>query len=108
MAAQRGLAASGRRLWDEVTGSYDLDPFQTELLMSACRQRDRAQVFAPAAASGDVTAARQERDSQLAMARLLAAMRVPDSAGRRPQSHVGPRGVKQPTTASARDRLKAV
>ncbi len=107
MAAPRGLAASGRRLWSDVSDCFELDPMQAVILEAACKQRDRAEVFAPAAASGDATAARQERDSVLAMARLLAAMRVPDDAGRRPKVYPGPSGVKQPTTVSARDRLRS-
>ncbi len=96
MVAPRGLAASGRRLWSDVSGFCDLDPMQAEILEAACRQSDRSDKFAVAAAAGDVTAARQERDSALAMARLFAAMRLPDDTGRRPQSRQV-RGVQKPS-----------
>ena len=106
MTTPRGLGAAGRAMWSEVSEFCDLDPMQVEILGAACRQRDRAQLFAVAAAVGDVTAARQERDSALAMARLLAALRLPDAAGRRPQARQV-RGVYGPSRMSARDRLRA-
>ncbi|RAV34246.1 hypothetical protein [Corynebacterium heidelbergense] len=52
--AQRGgeypafLRRHGRELWDEVTGSYDLDPAGLAVLTEACRMRDRLERFAAA------------------------------------------------------------
>jgi hypothetical protein len=36
----RGLRAGGRRLWEAVTGTFDLDPPEAALLEEACRTRD--------------------------------------------------------------------
>jgi hypothetical protein len=55
------------------------------MLEQACRQRDRCDTLASDAAAGDRGALRHERDSALAMTRLLAALRLPDEGGRKPQ-----------------------
>lgn len=108
MTAPRGLKAGGRRLWDGITSDHPaLDSGQLALLEQACRQRDRADSLAAAAADGDPGALRHERDSAMAMARLLAAIRLPDEkTGRRPQARQT-RGVQRPSK-STRDRLQAV
>ena len=36
----RALRAAGRRLWEAVTGTFDLDPPEAALLEEACRTRD--------------------------------------------------------------------
>lgn len=110
MSAPRGLSAGGRSLWSGITGDTDLDAGQLATLELACRQRDRADSLAPAAAGGDPVALRQERDCALAMARLLAALRLPDPvSGRRPQARQV-RGVQQPTVTgkvSSLERARA-
>ncbi len=74
-------------LWAGVTALHlDLDGAQLATLEQACRQRDRADALADKASTGDASALRNEREAGLAMTRLLAALRLPDDAGRRPQA----------------------
>ena len=86
----------GQRLWDVVTAEHDLDGVQLTLLEAACRQADVLERLAPLAASGDVRACREERLTAAAQARMLAAMRLPDATGKRPQRRGGARGVYRP------------
>jgi len=103
-----GLAPGGRALWSAVTGLHELDPPQFVMLEQACRQRDRCDALAPDAAAGYPGALRHERDAALAMTRLLAALRLPDDGGRKPQArHI--RGVQAPSVpmlALERARLR--
>jgi hypothetical protein len=103
-----GLASGGRALWSAVTELHPLDPSQLATLEQACRQRDRCDALAPDAAAGDPGALRQERDSALAMTRLLVALRLPDEAGRRPQARRirGVQAPSAPTSALERARLR--
>jgi hypothetical protein len=108
-AAPAGLASGGLALWNAVTGLHELAPPQLATLELACRQRDRCDALAPGAAAADPGALRHERDSALAMPRLLAALRLVDEAGRKPQSRqLG--GVQEPaagvTPVSALDRAR--
>lgn len=82
----RGLKAGGKKLWSGVIGDADaLDVAQLAALEGACRMRDRADQLAPLAAGGDASSLRHERESIMAMTRLLAAMRLPDTkTGKRP------------------------
>ncbi len=84
----------GRQLWDGVTERHELDQMQLVMLEQACRQRDRCDALAPIASTG---ALRHERDAAMAMSRLLTALRLPDQAGRIPQSRQ-PRGVQAPSS----------
>lgn len=40
MKRPAGLGRDGRRLWDDVTGTYTLDPGEPALLEQACRTAD--------------------------------------------------------------------
>lgn len=40
MTTPRGLRAAGKRLWEAVTSTFDLDPPEAALLEEACRTRD--------------------------------------------------------------------
>ncbi len=95
-------------LWAGVTALHlDLDGAQLATLEQACRQRDRADALAEKASTGDASALRHEREAGLAMTRLLAAMRLPDDAGRRPQARQL-RGVQKPGKVSSLDRARQV
>jgi len=106
--APTGLACGGRQLWEDVVASHDLNAMQVAVLEQACRQRDRCDVLARQAADGDPGALRHERDAALAMARLFAALRLPDSHGRVPQARQlrGLQAPSQPIPALERVRLR--
>ncbi len=108
MTTPRNLQAGGRRLWRGVLAEHpDLDAQQLAVLEEACRQKDRCDAFAPAALEGDVAAMRGERQAALSMARLLAALRLPDrQTGRRPQ-HRQIRGAYAPSPVSSLSRARA-
>lgn len=104
----KGLGSGGRKLWRVMTTAHDLDDGQMQLLEQLCRMRDRCDLLAPLAADGDMAAIRQERDSSMALARLLVALRLPDEAtGKRPHQPKRMHGVQQPMSGSARNRIKA-
>jgi len=105
-----GLAASGKRLWHSVVDDYELDEHETALLLEACRtvdvlddlaaavRRDGALVDSPQGLRAH-PAAVEARQQRIALARLVAALRLPSGtegdrqAGARPQRRVGARGV---------------
>ncbi len=93
MTTPNGLDAGGRRLWRGVTADHDLEACQLVLLTQACRAKDYLDRLAPAAASGDLAAMREERLTALSMSSLLGALRLPDqTTGKRPQRRGGARG----------------
>ncbi len=108
MTTPTGLRAGGEALWRAVTAIHDdLDDTQLVTLEAACRQRDRTDQLATAAATGDAGALRHERDAALAMVRLLSALRLPNAAGRRAQLR-SIRGVHQsPVKPSSLERAAA-
>jgi hypothetical protein len=111
-----GLGPAGRALWRGITAAHELDPVQRELLLEACRAKDRldkldavlggdSQVWAALAADADLDSGVSGYDVRIGrvltesvmtartMAQLLAALRLPDPiAGRRPPRRP-PRGV---------------
>lgn len=105
-----GLRAPGRRLWDSISGEYELDEHEMALLVEAARTVDLcAELDARVRVDGPVIespqglkahpAAVEARQQRIALARLLAALRMPAGAeedkaqGRRPQRRTGARGV---------------
>lgn len=108
--APSGLRAAGRRLWDSVVSTYDLDEHETALLVEAVRTVDLLDLLdAKVRDDGPLIespqglkahpAAVEARQQRIALARLLAALRLPageagdQQAGGRPQRRVGARGV---------------
>ena len=105
-----GLRTPGRRLWDSVVDDFELEEHELALLVEAVRTVDlldlldaRVRDDGPIVASpqGDRAnpAAVEARQQWIALARLLAALRLPAGeeddrqAGARPQRRVGARGV---------------
>ncbi|CAM4374441.1 hypothetical protein MB901379_00484 [Mycobacterium basiliense] len=87
----RGLSTPGRRLWDAVTGEYELDAPELALLEEACKIRDfLADLRAKVAESGAVIdsaqgprvhpAAVQGRQQTLALAKVVGALGLPKGA----------------------------
>jgi hypothetical protein len=110
-----GTRASGRRLWRDVLGEYELEEHELALLREMTRtvdqldqlhaivERDGMLLTGPGLAPKVHPAVVEARQLRIALARLAAALRLPagdeDSdakAGmRRPQRRVGARGVYQ-------------
>lgn len=109
-APPTGTRAGGKRLWTSVAGQFALDEHETALLTEACRTVDaldaldgrvRREGVIVSGPQGDrahpgLVEARQQR---IVLARLLAALRVPqgaegdEQASARPQRRGGARGV---------------
>lgn len=107
--APSGLKAPGRRLWASVVEEYDLEEHERALLVEAVRTVDLlaeldnlvrtegAVIDSPQGRKAN-PAAVEARQQRIALARLLAALRLPagdeDEQGTngRPQRRVGVRG----------------
>lgn len=103
-----GLRAPGRRLWASVVDVYDLDEHELAVLVEAVRTVDLLDVLdARIRTEGPLIgspqglkahpAAVEARQQRIALARLLAALRMPlgeeeGGQSRRPQRRVGVRG----------------
>ena len=100
----------GQRLWDAITADHELDAQQEVQLTEACRMKDRLDKL-DELLRGDVGAWATIEDfdgkpsvlvissaldkanaTANVMKQLLAAMRLPDSTGKRPQQRGGARG----------------
>ena len=126
----RALRAGGTALWRQICEAYDdLDPMQLVQLTEACRAKDRLDEFDSIihgkgvldlmrfrlheswGEEGDRTVLVEVKfDNVIAtanatanlMKQLLAAMRLPDASGKRPQFR-GPRGTQQPSVPGGAD-----
>jgi hypothetical protein len=105
-----GLRDPGSRLWVSITGAYDLDEHELALLREAVRtvdlledldkrvRIDGAVIESPQGLKAH-PAAVEARQQRIALARLMAALRMPAGdegdqvQGRRPQRRSGVRGV---------------
>lgn len=127
--APAGLAAGGRALWRAITSVHELDASQQVQLTEACRAKDRLdKLDSILRADVDTWASLTHRlvtsdyelkiDGALKEAnatanllkQLLAALRLPDEQGKRPQ-YRGPRGAQKPSMpggkVSSLDRARA-
>ena len=124
-----GLGAGGRELWSDIASGGELDAMQRVQLLEACRAKDRLDKL-DLLLRGDVdtwvslTHRLQTQDYELVidkalvqanstanlMKQLLAAMRLPDEHGKRPQVRAA-RGAYSPTAksgaVSSLDRARA-
>ena len=91
-----GLGVRGRRVWTAVCGEHELDAIQLVTLEEACRAADRLDVLDARVSGGDDAALAEARQQQNVMKQLFAALRLPDSAGARPQQRGGARGAYSP------------
>ncbi len=109
-AAPTGAGPAGRRLWRSVVEPYVLEEHELALLRQCVRTVDLLEQLdaevrrdGPMVTAGDTVrahpAAVEARQQRIALARLLAALRLPAGeagdvqAGARPQRRVGARGV---------------
>jgi len=129
--APTGLGSGGRALWTSITTAHVLDGAQMVQLLEACRSKDRldkldqilradvdtwATLVLDINSDGQVFELRmtqaltQANTTANVMKQLLAALRLPDEAGKKPQSH-GNRGVQKPSVpggkVSSLDRARA-
>lgn len=128
--APTGLRAGGKSLWSAIDSDNDLDATQLVQLEEACRAKDRLDQL-DRVLRGDVeswsdavfrestdryelkidAALSKANETANLMKQLLAALRLPDAAGKRPQFR-GPRGAQKPTIpggakVSSIDRARA-
>jgi len=99
----KGLRARGREVWVEVTRALDFDAHELAVLTEACRAADRLDALdrllrREGLMVGGRThpALAEARQTQIALARLLAALRLPADLSKpdeRPQRRHGARGV---------------
>ncbi|GAB5896074.1 terminase [Mycolicibacterium mageritense] len=106
----KGTGPSGRKLWRDVLGKYELEEHEMALLREAVRTVDQLDALAAITERDGLMvdgergprahpALIESRQLRIALARLTAALRLPagdegdNPAGRRPQRRVGARGV---------------
>lgn len=113
MSMPAGLGPGGRALWAAITEEHDLDPTQAVQLEEACRAKDRCDMLDRIIQSGDESWPQmltQANATANLMKQLIAALRLPDEHGKKPQ-YRGPRGAQKPTVAggkvSSLDRARA-
>jgi hypothetical protein len=117
MSAPKALRSGGKSLWDSITEDHDLDAGQLVQLEEACRIKDRCDALDKAVRALEcegelkdyLSAVAQANASANQMKQLLAALRLPDESGKRPQ-YRGPRGAQKPsipTGVSSLDRARA-
>jgi hypothetical protein len=109
-AAPTGSKAPGRALWSSVVDGYDLDEHELALLREASRTVDLLDELAAAIRHDGALidtpqglhahpAAVEARQQRIALARILAALRLPagaegdEQASARPQRRSGARGI---------------
>jgi hypothetical protein len=104
----KGAGAAGAKLWREVLAEYELEQHELLLLREAVRTIDALDALeARVSADGPLLGSSQgdrahpalveARQQRIALARLLAALRLPageeEAGDRRPQRRMGVRGV---------------
>ncbi len=108
MARPSDLRRRGVKLWVALSEAHSLDGAQEIVLHEACRLADRLDSLAgPAGEDPTSGAARHARDSAQAMARLIAALRLPDAAGRKPQARQMRGALKPYENVSSLDRARS-
>ena len=118
-----GLSAGGKALWRAIVEQHpDLDGMQIVQLTEACRMKDRCDKL-DGLLRGDIDAwativpvdvdageyrlqiagaLSKANETANSMKQLLAALRLPDADGKRPQFR-GPRGAQKPSTPGGAD-----
>ena len=120
------FSEGGQALWDAITAAHELDPMQSAQLVEACRAKDRLDKL-DALLRGDVEcwtslvedasgttsvlvinrALTEANATANLMKQLLAALRLPDAAGKRPQFR-GPRGAQAPTVPGGASKVSSL
>lgn len=129
MSVPDSLGTRGGKLWREVTEAHDLGPTESEVLLEACRTADRLDRL-DSLLSGegrewiDFEPMRRDdhevrvtvdgllsevRQQQNIFKQLVAALRLPDESGKKPQRRGGARGAYKAggTKVSSLDAARA-
>ena len=102
--APDGLGEKGRRLWDAVSGDFELAEHELAVLEEACRVRDQVEKLREAVEKDGTMisssqgsrlhpAIAESRQQRLALARLLATLAVPGLEDEELPNSRGVRGV---------------
>lgn len=114
--APAGLAARGRAFWRDVTGSYQLERDEVELLAEACRTLDLAEALqARIAADGPMTlgsmnqprvhpAVGELRQARALLARLLGQLGLPPAVADPAEDKAAKATTSELATRAARAR----
>ncbi|MEU4718389.1 hypothetical protein AB0G06_02055 [Nonomuraea dietziae] len=101
MDKPEGLGADGSRLWDEVTAEYELNAADFLLLKQAAETADLVSRISRAVVSEDLTVSRgtggvavnplisELRQQRLVLARLVAALNLPDDDDEEEETSTG-------------------
>ncbi|SRR6266568_6674283 len=110
----KGLKTAGRRLYGSITAAFELEPWELVQLEQAARTADALEALqgevdaAGPMVDGRVHPALVElRQQRITLARLVAALRIPDADGLRPQRRQV-RGTYRNRTNPPASRLRAV
>jgi hypothetical protein len=88
-----GLGAKSRKVWRGITDEYDLGPHELRMLEDACREMDLVDRIEKELAAGDLVVegsqrqpvasplAQEVRQHRAVIARLFAALRLPEDEG---------------------------
>lgn len=99
----------GRALWEAITAEHELDAAQRVQLVEACRIKDRCDWLDVHVRDNpdDLAASRLAGALANQLKQLLAALRLPDANGRRPQ-YRGARGAQRPTVAGGAAKVSSL
>ncbi len=100
------LGVAGRRVWDAVVEPFELDAWESALLIEAARTADRLQALADASVGAPLTVRNargdevanpllsEARQQSIVLSRLLASLRLPsgEESASRPQRRGAARG----------------
>lgn len=125
----KGLRTGGRSLWRKITTDHvDLNAMQLVQLEEACRAKDRLDsldevlrgdadtwmtLVVDAMSDGQIYELRitnalgKANETANLMKQLLAALRLPDESGKRPQQR-GARGVQKPTVPGGAGKVSSM
>lgn len=108
-APPKGTKASGRRLWADVLGRFELDEHELALLREAVRTVDQLDDLAGIVAEeGPILSGKahpalvESRQLRVVLTRLVASLRLPDEDDERPQHRGSARGAYQPRAVPLR------
>ncbi len=110
----KGLKTAGRRLYGSISAEFELEPWEEAVLRQAARTADALEALqgevdaAGPMLDGKVHPALVElRQQRIVLARLVAALRIPDADGLRPQRRQV-RGTYRGRTNPPASRLRAI